>query len=120
FAQFDAIEAVNGNDADTVLSGIPFWQARLSEGRRITAIGGSDDHTLPGILRQSGGIGTPTTVVYARELSEHAVLDGIKAGHVFLKLKGPTGPSVYLTATAGSHSGRVGYNLQTRAGDAVG
>ncbi len=115
FAQLDAVEAVNGNDADTLLSGIPFWQARLNEGHRMTAIGGSDDHNLTAQTGQSGALGTPTTVVYARELSERAILDGIKAGHVFLKLKGPAGPSVYVTAG----NAMVGDAIKTRAGEAI-
>src|SRR5207244_701503 len=88
-------------------------------GHRITAIGGSDHHAPPANPGQSGELGTPTTVVFARELSERAVLDGIKAGHVFLKLKGPAGPGVYFTATSGSQSAMAGDNIKTRAGDSI-
>ena len=44
------------------------------------------------------GVGIPTTVVYARELSQPAILEGIKAGHVFIQVTGPDGVPLYLTA----------------------
>ncbi|MFT3792503.1 MAG: CehA/McbA family metallohydrolase [Rudaea sp.] len=85
-----AIEVVNGNDADTVISGIPFWQAQLDKGFRLTAIGGSDDHNAKQWSESRGhvGIGTPTTVVHAAELSQRALLDALRAGHVFVDVFG--------------------------------
>jgi hypothetical protein len=115
----DGIEAVNGIDPDTPYSGIPFWQERLNEGHRITMVGGSDDHNLPEVAGIRGALGVPTTVVYAKELSEKAVLDGIRAGHVFLKSKGPKGPSVYLTAMHGSESVMMGDNLKVASGEEI-
>jgi hypothetical protein len=115
----DGIEAVNGIDPDTPYSGIPFWQARLNEGHRITMIGGSDDHNLPEVAGIRGALGVPTTVVYAMDLSEKRVLDGIRAGHVFLKPKGPKGPSVYLTAKSREQSVMMGDNLKTAQGDEI-
>jgi predicted metal-dependent phosphoesterase TrpH len=86
FARIPAIEAVNGANAEGPLSGIPFWEARLNEGRRITAIGGSDNHD--GTLTGPRSIGTPTTVVYADNLSQDAILAGIRAGRVFVDAQG--------------------------------
>jgi hypothetical protein len=117
YALVDGVEAVNGIDPDTPYSGIPFWQARLNEGHRLTAIGGSDDHNLPEVPGLRGAVGFPTTVVYAAELSERAIIDGIKAGHVFLKTRGPKGPNVILKATSGSQTAMVGDNLRTGAGE---
>jgi hypothetical protein len=77
-----AVEAVNGRDADTPWSGVPFWQKALDRGLRLTAIGGSDDH------RSGQGIGSPTTVVQAAELSQAAIVEGIRAGHVFVDVEG--------------------------------
>jgi hypothetical protein len=37
-------------------------------------------------------------VVYARELSQPAILEGIKAGHVYVKTHGPDGPELLLNA----------------------
>jgi hypothetical protein len=119
YSLVDGVEAVNGIDPDTPYSGIPFWQAQLNEGHRVSAIGGSDDHSLPEVAGLRGALGVPTTVVYTSELSERAVLDGIRAGHVFLKVKGPQGPSVYLGATAGNQSAIIGDNLRVPAGEQI-
>ncbi|MDT1857585.1 PHP domain-containing protein, partial [Acinetobacter baumannii] len=70
-----AIEVVNGPDADTEWSGIPFWHAQLKRGLRITAIGGSDNHRPHEARGMPGALGEPTTVVYAQALSQLAVLD---------------------------------------------
>jgi hypothetical protein len=85
-----AIEAVNGSDAGTAISGLPFWESQLAGGYRLTAIGGSDNHEA---FQNDARIGTnptgvPATVVYATELSMPAVLDGIRAGHVFVDTEG--------------------------------
>lgn len=119
YSLVDGVEAVNGIDPDTPYSGIPFWQARLNEGRRLTAIGGSDDHNLPEVPGLRGALGFPTTVVYASELSEGALLDGIRAGHVFLKTRGPKGPNITFTAAAGGQSAIMGDNLRTGAGEQI-
>jgi len=86
FSRIPAIEAINGVNADGPLSGVAFWEARLNEGRRITAVGGSDNHdaTLP----PARGVGTPTTVVFADNLSQDAILDGIRKGRVFVDVLG--------------------------------
>ena len=60
-------------------AGLPFWHSRLNEGHRITAIGGSDDHAA---RSDRGRVGRPTTVVWASDLSESALLDGVRAGRV--------------------------------------
>jgi hypothetical protein len=117
FAHVDAIEAVNGPDAETAFSGIPFWQARLNAGNRITAIGGSDDHnSATGRQRRAG---TPTTVVYARQLSEPAILEGIRAGHVFIKTQGPEGPTVSFTADSAGQHAIIGDNVAAPSGQRV-
>ena len=84
------IEVVNTNDADTAISGIPFWQAQLDKGFRLTAVGGSDNHNAKRRDESHGaeGIGTPTTVVHAAALSQRAVLDAMRAGHVYVDVFG--------------------------------
>jgi hypothetical protein len=44
FRKVHMIEVINGTRVEGPLSGIPFWEARLTEGYRLTGIGGSDDH----------------------------------------------------------------------------
>src|SRR5690606_6611900 len=85
-----AIEVVNGADADTPISGIPFWHRLLDQGHRLTGIGGSDNHdpTLAGAELGRPRIGVPTTVVYAQSLSTSAILEGLRSGRVFIDVQG--------------------------------
>lgn len=107
-----AIEAVNGADADSRYSGVPFWHAQLQKGLRITAIGGSDDHNADS-APAGGGIGRPTTVVYAPELSQLA----IRAGQVFVDVSGSAGALLELTAQTDGAQALMGDAL--RDGEAV-
>lgn len=54
------------------------WEALLSDGYRIGAVGGSDAHdvALP--------VGFPTTVVWARTLSVPGILDGLRRGRSYV------------------------------------
>jgi len=54
-----------------------------------------------------------------RIFCRRALLDGIKAGHAFIKTQSPSGPNVLFTAAAGAQSAIIGDNLHTRAGDTV-
>lgn len=108
----DAIEVVNGSEVETAFSGIPMWQERLQRGFRVTAIGGSDDHESGTRPASGRPVGTPTTVVYARELSESAVLDAIRAGHVYIKTQAPTGPDVFFSADAARQHAIMGDDLR--------
>ena len=96
--RIEAMEVVNSGVIEGRTAGMPFWYARLNEGHRITAIAGSDDH---GARSPRGHIGAPATVVYARELSEAALLDGIRAGRSYVRTRGPEGPALDFAATAG-------------------
>jgi predicted metal-dependent phosphoesterase TrpH len=114
FAQVDAIEVINGPDVETVYSGIPFWQERLNAGFRITAIGGSDDHSSGTAGRNT--VGMPTTVVYARQLSEPAILEGVRAGHVFIKTQGPHGPNIFFRGECAGHRVMMGDRITAAPG----
>ena len=83
-----AAEAVNGASEQSGVSHIPFWNKQLNKGCRLTGIGGSDNHRPLQPLGQQGSVGSPTTVVFANELSTPAILAGIRAGHVFIDLAG--------------------------------
>ena len=109
---FGAVEAVNGGSEDAAHSGIPFWEAQLDRGFRLTGIGGSDNHRPMMPLSEAGSIGSPTTVVYAKELSESAILEGIRAGHVFLDLSGTKDRLLEVTAKAGGSMAHMGDGLE--------
>lgn len=86
FDRVPLIEAINGTISGGPLSGVPFWEAQLNAGRRITAIGGSDNHDAT--LTGARGVGTPTTVVWAENLSQDAILAGLRTGRVFVDVQG--------------------------------
>ncbi len=109
-----AVEAINGFH-----SGIDFWQEQLNHGYRLTGIGGSDSHAATTKPPARGTVGTPTTVVYANELSESAILDGIRSGHVFIDVEGSGDRSLEFTAVAPSGKAKSGDVLQVPAGAPV-
>lgn len=84
----EAVEAINGLNAEGPYAGTPFWEAQLNRGYRITGIAASDNHNATAPLPEPGSIGYPSTVVYARELSIPAILEAIRAGHVFIDTAG--------------------------------
>jgi len=114
-----AVEAVNGGSEREGLSDIPFWDRQLNNGCRLTGIGGSDNHrpTMP--LDEVGSIGSPTTVVYATELSIPAVLDGIRAGHVFLDLQGTHDRLLEVSARVNQLKTQAGDELTAKPGEIV-
>jgi hypothetical protein len=85
---------------------LAFWEARLDEGARLAAVGGSDDHRAG---RDTGAtasrIGTPTTRIFAPELSEAAVLEAIRQGRTQVALRGPDDPLIELETATGQRIG---------------
>lgn len=90
---------------------IAFWDALLDKGIKVPAIGGSDDHRA-GVSdgNVESPIGSPTTLVRARELSVAGILDGLRKGATVVKLEGPTDPMCELEASATKGGGEpLGY-----------
>ena len=110
------VEAVNGGSEQHGLSDLPFWNQELNRGCRLTGIGGSDNHRPMQPLDQTGSIGSPTTVVYASKLSTPAILDGIRAGHVFLDVAGTHDRLLEVTAHADARIAHAGDMLNAAAG----
>lgn len=111
------MEVINGGVIEGKTAGMPFWYARLNEGHRITAIGGSDDHAA---RSPRSRIGSPATVVFASALSESALLEGIRAGRVYVRTRGPEGPILEVTSAAGSGDEvRLTMKLGRAAGQSV-
>jgi len=108
-----AIEVVNGYDAESDTAGLPFWEEQLQLGHRLTAIGGSDTHDVTSKTQPPPGqIGIPTTVVYASELSTDAIIAGIRAGNVFIDTKGTRDRMLTFTATQENKRATMGQQLQ--------
>lgn len=79
----------------------------LKQGKKISMVGGSDSHihgadpSKPENWAQTlyHDIGVPTTWVYANSSRGADILEGIKAGHVFIS-NSPNGPKLQLWADA--------------------
>jgi len=117
---FDCVEAWQGPWPWKNHESLAFWHSLLLQGRRVTAVGGSDRHVKPFSGEPApDDLGTPTTWVYARELSTRGILEGIRAGHVFIS-PGPQGPQLYLSAGAdGLCETVMGDSIKITAGQAV-
>lgn len=107
----DAMEVMNASNLWRQLAGgdagrdIALWEKELARGRRLTALGGSDNHDADlGRL----GVGYPTTLVYAPNLSERAILDAVQAGHVAIDLSGKPGLFLDLVARSGDRRAMMG------------
>lgn len=117
WSRVDAIEVINGGavafsggKADTALSGLKLWEQLLTRGFRITAIGGSDSHDTDRPAGAPGALGRPTTVVFADALSQAAILEGVKAGRVYIDVEG-SGASLTFQLGLGKRSWGMGEAL---------
>jgi hypothetical protein len=119
FSRVTSIEVVNGDLADGPGSGISFWQEQMNKGFRLTGVGGSDNHDadLPPDARST--VGGPTTVIYAPVLSERAILDAIRAGHVFIDVEGTKDRIVEFEAKTASSTASMGESIVAPAGQQV-
>ena len=115
-----AVEIANGGglrltgSAEGPLSGLPFWEGLLDRGCRVTGIAGSDNHDPDAKGGGQAPVGRPATVVYAPELSQPAILEGLRRGRVFVDLGAPAGASVDLTVASGKAQAGMGGTLFTR------
>jgi hypothetical protein len=119
YSRVHVIEALNGGTLDGPMDGVAFWQKRLNEGFRVTAVGGSDNHNASYEQGHESAVGRPTTVVWAKELSESAVLEGIRAGHVFVDVIGSRERGIELGVSAGGQTVMMGDSLKAPAGTSV-
>ncbi len=103
----DCIETWNGpmRVNNNFLATHEFWDPALLDGRRITAVGGSDTHHLFSFLAPFTDLGSPTTWVYANERTAEGVLEGIAEGRVTVSFKAGA-PRVELVADTDAN-GRI-------------
>jgi hypothetical protein len=85
------------------------WDTLLRRGRRIVAVGSSDWHG------PDRPIGVASIRVWARELSEKAILDGVRAGRVVIMADGVTLPPT-LVVRGGGEEARIGDTLTVDRG----
>ncbi len=99
-----AVEVMTGTPATIdylpKVKAIDYWEKLLDQGYHLPAIGGSDDHRAGVDLNAlQSPIGDCTTMVFATELSQQGILDGVRSGRTVVKLWGPDEPMVELTSS---------------------
>jgi 3,4-dihydroxy-2-butanone 4-phosphate synthase len=108
----DGVDAVEiwQNDKAPRDAEVALWNRLLLNGRRITAVGVSDWH------RPGSRIDVATVRVLADRLTQPAILDGIRQGHVVVMRDAQTEPP-RVRARCGSMEAGVGDALTCSAGD---
>ena len=107
YSSVDAIEVNTGPPPPTnpyALSAIAFYERALDTGAKIAAVGASDSHNAgrtAGFLSPQAPVGTPTTMVYADELSEAGIRRGVQRRHTLREADGRQGPG------RAAHGGRA-------------
>ncbi|UWZ82405.1 CehA/McbA family metallohydrolase [Occallatibacter riparius] len=117
-----SVEVINGGR--TLLSSADMWNRYISQGARLIAISGSDNHDGPSAAPDATVIGLPMTVVEADELSVSAILDGIRKGRVFVDLTGSRDRIIDLdaqlaSADPGSAPAKMGDEIHAPAGAVI-
>ncbi|HEX4872199.1 MAG TPA: CehA/McbA family metallohydrolase [Nevskiaceae bacterium] len=105
-----------------VATAIAYWEARLQEGFKITAVSGSDSKGVDAPAeRARKGYGSSATAVFADELSRPALKRAIQAGHAYVRTRGVAGsPAVTFEAeTADGRRGIYGDVLDAGEGETV-
>lgn len=128
YAKVDAIEIATGPPGlrtpieigpnPFTLTALDFYQQALRSGHRIAAVGVSDSH-LAGRTRDpltQAPVGTATTVLHAKELSERGIAEAVRAGHTYVKVFGNAGPDLRFDAKADGSGERaiMGDTLRAR------
>jgi MYXO-CTERM domain-containing protein len=101
WAQVAGLEVITGKwdlvERLFVPRAVALWDELGGQGFRLAAVGGSDDHRAgAGTGANDAVIGSPTTLVLADELSEAAILEGLRRGRTIVQLRGPDDPFVEL------------------------
>ncbi|MBM3136180.1 MAG: PHP domain-containing protein, partial [Chloroflexi bacterium] len=113
---FDAVEAWQSHWWVSNYQSLAWWERRLRAGRRVSAVGGSDLHRVGTPERPAPyELGQPCTWVFSPSLTQAAILDGIRAGHVFLS-RDPDGPRITFTARYAGGQAMMGDTVEVSPG----
>jgi len=99
---------------------LKMYDDALDTGAHVAAVGSSDSHTAGDAVADftditGAPLGMATTVVYAPELSEQGIEQGVKAGHTYVKIWGNAAPDLRFEADDSSGK-RLGIMGDTVAG----
>lgn len=88
---------------------VAMWTEWLNAGHRITAVGGSDFHRPQprSSQRFPEALGRPRTMVYARELSGQAILEGLRQGRAYMTM----GPQIAFWGEWNGTRVEIGHDL---------
>lgn len=124
YANVDAIEVVNGGSTietpgdreAAIQKQVHYWEALLDRGYRLVGVAGSDNHDAVQYRGNSpigpqAPIGSLATVVRADDLSQGAILRGLKAGRVFVDLDEGRGRVLDIAARRGRAQAVMGGTL---------
>lgn len=118
YDRLDAVEVVNGSivgmtggNPEGPLSALPFWLDRLASGFRPVAVGGSDTHDGKAPRDAPSTIGRPATVVYAADLTQAAIIAGLRSGRVFVDVGGNANGFVDLEVSSGAVRAQMGGSM---------
>ena len=96
----DGVEIGTGKLAVFNEDAVLFWDELSKSGRHIVALAGSDDHSAgTNTSPTSSPIGSPTTMVFATELSVAGIMAGLRAGRTVVKLSGPMDPMIEVVSS---------------------
>ncbi len=105
---YDCMEVWNGFWDPTDYLAVDMWASFLRKGKKTVIVGCSDSH------EPSFPIGDPTTHVYANNLSQKSILEGIRQGNVYITAN-PLGPTLDFQAHVASKKPvRMGDTLELR------
>ena len=117
------VEILNGgglnHTVEGKVQGWDLWHKMLNEGQHITAIGGSDDHHAAELVNKKDQIGSPTTVIFMKELSVKALIDGLKSGKVFLDVEGTKDRFINISAQNKTNKAEMGSVLKAKPGENI-
>ena len=119
-------ETIDGVEVmSAIWRAVDYWEALVADGSRAAAMGGSDDHRGgEGSGPLYTPLGSPTTMVYAENLSVDAILDGIRAGRTVVKFNGIDDPML-VTELSGERVGDTVFadsstlSAEVRGGDGL-
>jgi len=116
---FDCIEVWSGLWFRMNFESLQWWDALAGEGKRATAVGGSDFHKPEDQgAADLFNIGTPTTWVFSRGRSPAAIMNGIRSGQVYIS-RDPTGPHLTLIGEDGQSAVPMGGEMICRRGEEI-
>ncbi len=100
----DLIEVYHHLEGANNMYQIGLWDEQLRAGRHIVGVAGTDSHHPHD---QRHRLGQVFTAVYADELSEQGIIDGLRRGCVYAT----RGPALVLEATNGERNAQMGATL---------